>query len=405
MSFFTAGQKERMRFMLTVFRARIIQMSSEGGMQSTPIACIPGVGNENTEGACEAYLWPDEVNGFNVNHLLENNITICPRDVTIYFKYLLNSTITCTRITYCSQSSGCICNGNGTLCALFCSCSCSVYHYKLAIEYNCDNNYNCSSEVSQWFSKAVGDGLPSSINVGAKLNFSFQRGQYYRIKLTTHGNNECNGNYRTGVKNVYISPDLNVCPNICSNDNIILNNVVPPGAIFRQSIIASNSIQTIGPTNLSGNKYWSAGNFIQFNSGFITMPGANFVAELAPCTNSSAPSGDDQTTVYNSSKKQGVVTTPVKYDKVKEGTNPIIKEISTFSVYPNPNNGSFSVYFNSNTEEKKLSIFNSLGHEIIYKLQIKEKVLDFDLRNFSKGFYWLRVIDGDIITTQKIILI
>jgi hypothetical protein len=72
---------------------------------------------------------------------------------------------------------------------------------------------------------------------------------------------------------------------------------------------------------------------------------------------------------------------------------------------PNPNNGAFTIQFDvNNEEEKQLFIYNSWGHQINMKDKISSSKLDLDLSSEPKGVYWIKVMQGSKISTQKIVL-
>ncbi len=85
--------------------------------------------------------------------------------------------------------------------------------------------------------------------------------------------------------------------------------------------------------------------------------------------------------------------------------NNISQNPSSFTVYPNPSNGKFTVNIEGIQQANgKLSICNLLGQEIYTTLfKGQQTTLDIDLSDFSKGLYFVKVYDGRNIHTQKII--
>ena len=76
-------------------------------------------------------------------------------------------------------------------------------------------------------------------------------------------------------------------------------------------------------------------------------------------------------------------------------TSIIESNIKNLLIYPNPNFGKFTLqFFNSNSENIVISIYNNLN-----SLILKERVFNFyglysktfDLSNFSKGMYVIKV--------------
>jgi hypothetical protein len=86
---------------------------------------------------------------------------------------------------------------------------------------------------------------------------------------------------------------------------------------------------------------------------------------------------------------------------VKEG------ELSYFSIYPNPNNGMFSISFDKNiTEKSSIEIHNILG-QLVYNEQLNENMIskDVNLSHLEQGIYTVSLkTDGENAQTQKVII-
>ena len=83
------------------------------------------------------------------------------------------------------------------------------------------------------------------------------------------------------------------------------------------------------------------------------------------------------------------------------GTNEIKRE-QTISIYPNPNNGLFSVNL-SNTGNSQIEIFDS-ANRLIYNKKRVTGIHEIDLKN-GAGMYFLKVIDGNNnISTRKVLI-
>lgn len=75
-----------------------------------------------------------------------------------------------------------------------------------------------------------------------------------------------------------------------------------------------------------------------------------------------------------------------------------------FSVFPNPSTGVFQITYNGKSNVI-IEVIDVMGKEIIRFDNINfqgNKVLD--MKEFSKGIYFVRLINNDIFTTQKIII-
>jgi hypothetical protein len=80
--------------------------------------------------------------------------------------------------------------------------------------------------------------------------------------------------------------------------------------------------------------------------------------------------------------------------------NLILNQIE-FAVFPNPNNGSFSIKANSNCQ---LSIFNELGQLIQEKMLTEENNYSYNVYNYLPGVYMIQLKDGQNSSTKKIIV-
>lgn len=85
-------------------------------------------------------------------------------------------------------------------------------------------------------------------------------------------------------------------------------------------------------------------------------------------------------------------------------SQPIANNISTFSIYPNPNNGKFLLQgAMSDGLETNFTIFNILG-EIIYQTEIPGLQFEFDLSSQPQGIYFMRINEGEKVFFEKILL-
>ncbi|MBC7525783.1 MAG: T9SS type A sorting domain-containing protein, partial [Flavobacterium sp.] len=78
-----------------------------------------------------------------------------------------------------------------------------------------------------------------------------------------------------------------------------------------------------------------------------------------------------------------------------------------FSLSPNPNNGSFNIKFNSNTEnEIGVAVYDMRGREIFTKRFSNNGVFDQNiaLDNVQSGIYMVNIQDGDKKVVKKIII-
>lgn len=75
------------------------------------------------------------------------------------------------------------------------------------------------------------------------------------------------------------------------------------------------------------------------------------------------------------------------------------------SVYPNPNNGLFTLMLNTQSGRGEVTVFNMLGEEIrSLRVNEKDEKLRIDLAGYAKGVYQVRVKSGNTVINKKIIL-
>lgn len=79
-------------------------------------------------------------------------------------------------------------------------------------------------------------------------------------------------------------------------------------------------------------------------------------------------------------------------------------EENNFSVFPNPSNGIFSIQHQAiNSNAQTIDIYNLFG-EIIYSTINNQASIDIDLSSCAKGVYFVKVGDGEKVSTEKIVV-
>ena len=73
---------------------------------------------------------------------------------------------------------------------------------------------------------------------------------------------------------------------------------------------------------------------------------------------------------------------------------------SSVSLYPNPNNGIFTIEGNSNYN---VTIRNMLG-QTIYTGMMNASTMSFDLSNVNKGVYFVNISNDSFETTEKVVV-
>lgn len=88
------------------------------------------------------------------------------------------------------------------------------------------------------------------------------------------------------------------------------------------------------------------------------------------------------------------------------GINGHNNENNNLKLYPNPNNGKFRIEFdNKQTNKINFEINNLLGERILEISDFNTQILnDVDISNFPKGIYFVKIIDGEKIYTEKFVI-
>jgi hypothetical protein len=79
-------------------------------------------------------------------------------------------------------------------------------------------------------------------------------------------------------------------------------------------------------------------------------------------------------------------------------------DIKDVTIYPNPTSGKFTVQLaNNNTLQIKpgIEIYNGVGQKVL-ESEIKEFRTDFDISTLPKGLYFVKISDGTVVRTAKI---
>jgi hypothetical protein len=77
-----------------------------------------------------------------------------------------------------------------------------------------------------------------------------------------------------------------------------------------------------------------------------------------------------------------------------------------FKVYPNPTIGIFNLeLFDSETHSSsvKVEIYSLMGNKLIHSEKVDQNVIEFDLTNYPRGIYIVRVLYGDKLGVERVI--
>jgi hypothetical protein len=174
------------------------------------------------------------------------------------------------------------------------------------------------------------------------------------------------------------------------------------------SIIAGGNEQFI--VGAIGNVTFSTRNSITLKPGFETTPGALFDASIV---------GNQYFSNYISSTKFiECVPNPACFSQpssISRNTDIESKQTilddngtnnSSFSIYPNPNNGSFKLFVNDNLDVSPYSveIFDYVGRIIYKEANCTQVEKEINIDNNLKGLFLVRVIKNKKVFSRKIII-
>lgn len=148
---------------------------------------------------------------------------------------------------------------------------------------------------------------------------------------------------------------------------------------------------------------YRAGTKITLSPGFSVTGGAYFWGFIHGCdspgSSFNAPLAADNTDLLEEAKES-------------------LKELQNeFSIFPNPNEGSFTLRFKQKSEEEHeeagenedaendIYIFDVMGKVVLEKKQIFEDQITIDLSAYPKGLYMVRVVDEEgAVQTKKVVI-
>ncbi len=179
--------------------------------------------------------------------------------------------------------------------------------------------------------------------------------------------------------------DANNCKNTASL-NITVNALPTVGATTGNSLICGPPFQ--GTTTLTG----SGANT------YTWIPGGTGVSIVVSpsVTSTYTVSGTDVNGCMNSF----VITQSVS---VCAEISQVSNLNSHFAIYPNPNNGEFTVKLNAVSENMSIEIYNSLG-QLVLKEKPNNLITVININTKAKGIYIVRIKENNlVIKTEKII--
>ena len=164
-----------------------------------------------------------------------------------------------------------------------------------------------------------------------------------------------------------------------SNGNAICSSIVPAGGAQQPNAIASDT----------------SGNYVYFGATALTP--VIFGKDTVNPFSIPAPSGGNG---FPFAARWEECNPNVIYAGIQD-----VKPIGQVVLYPNPNNGSFTLALQNVNEPAQVEVYNMLG-ENIYKTKLNPTNTVLSLNGQSNGVYFYRVIEenGDLVGSGKMVI-
>lgn len=186
----------------------------------------------------------------------------------------------------------------------------------------------------------------------------------------------------------------------CPENRNITQTISPGTEAGNITYSASNSITATNKIESGSDVVYTATNSTTLSPGFKVEQGAVFNAYIGGCSSTgslkSANISQDDNNVDSSEDN----TFSIKLD-----SSTINQKTQNVKVYPNPNKGSFTTeILRAENNPYTLEIYNSNG-VLVYKAQhLNTNKLHINQISMTDGVYYLRIICGTDISTEKIIV-
>ena len=166
-------------------------------------------------------------------------------------------------------------------------------------------------------------------------------------------------------------------------------------SIFTSDITVAGNSEVIIENN--ANATFIAGNSIRFLPGFHAQEGSFVDAHITTtgsfCDDLPAPIMAAEPVVEKSA------TEPI----ADENENQPSSLSASMKVYPNPNNGLFTVTFDNFDNETKVFVYNTFGQKV-YQASTWEKFTVVELQHVRRGIYFVKAVNNQRHYEQKIIV-
>lgn len=226
-----------------------------------------------------------------------------------------------------------------------------------------------------------------SINFSGTINVSAS----YTGPLNTNLGDGCNnGVLDTPTPCCVSAPDLWI-------DNVTIPGYTRHEYVYIDNIWASTTVPGSSDAVIvpyQGDVLFRSGKQVTLDAGFDARFGSNFVAEIIPCVDFTTRLTDAETLGHG-------------FNVIEDATREDIGETdgtgdAIVIVFPNPNNGRFTISVNTQFDLGQLDIYDVSGVNVLSK-RITETSSSIDISSFGKGVYLAKIQVGGKVVTKKIV--
>lgn len=179
-------------------------------------------------------------------------------------------------------------------------------------------------------------------------------------------------------------------------------------------ILGDNSNNAVTLNAANGVNLVQADNYIKVKSTITTALSAGGSVQLKISSTGACVAGGDakEITGYFGNCNVNPLARLIRYDEDETAATELNNEIETqlklfdnvAYLYPNPNNGNFTLAFNKTIVSAKLLVTNAIGM-IVYETTIENSdKFDLSLAGISKGIYFLAILSNEKIKPIKFIV-
>lgn len=197
--------------------------------------------------------------------------------------------------------------------------------------------------------------------------------------------------------------DIDACDSWTSNAGITYTN----SGVYYDSLLAVTGCDSVEIYNVSIHTVNTIATFVSALTAEATETGATY--QWVDCNNGFAQISGATSKTFNATVNGDYACEITKNgctemtNCVRLGSLGLEDETTTFSVYPNPSNGSFLIELTELVGDTKVSITNAAG-QLVYTETLNETTTNISLSDIEAGVYFVS-IENETSTAKKAIII